>query len=100
MVKQNNGRYTIIAGERRWRAARTVSLEKIPAIILDIDEKKMLEMALIEDLQREDLNPIEEAEGNKQPYEGLQSYTRGGFASRIGEEPICDCKHLKIVKAS
>ena len=62
LVKQNNGRYTIIAGERRWRAARTVGLEKIPAIILDIDEKKMLEIALIENLQREDLNPIEARE--------------------------------------
>nr|WP_297175349.1 ParB/RepB/Spo0J family partition protein [uncultured Agathobaculum sp.] len=58
-----NGYYQIIAGERRWRAARIAGLDDIPAMVLDADESKVMELALIENLQRQDLNPIEEAEG-------------------------------------
>lgn len=57
------GYYQIIAGERRWRAARLAGLKKIPAMVIEADEGKVMEMALIENLQRQDLNPIEEAEG-------------------------------------
>ena len=60
-VKKNGDYYVIIAGERRWRAARIAGLEKIPAIEKDLDELKILEAALIENVQREDLNPMEEA---------------------------------------
>ncbi len=56
-------RYQIIAGERRWRAARIAKLEEIPAMVLDANESEVMEISLIENLQREDLNPIEEAEG-------------------------------------
>jgi len=59
------GFYRIIAGERRWRAAKMAGLIEIPAIIYDMDDKKAAELALIENLQREDLNPIEEAMGYK-----------------------------------
>ncbi len=62
-VSESAGRYTIIAGERRWRAARLAGLETIPALIRDLDKVRRLEIALIENLQREDLNPIEEATG-------------------------------------
>jgi len=58
-----NGYYQIIAGERRWRAARLAELEKVPVRILDVDEQKTAELALVENLQREDLNPLEEAKG-------------------------------------
>ncbi len=58
-----DGYYQIIAGERRWRAARQAGLEDIPAMILDASESEVMELALIENLQRQDLNPIEEAEG-------------------------------------
>ena len=58
--------YQIIAGERRWRAARQAGLEDIPAMILDANEGEVMELALIENLQRQDLNPIEEAEGYEQ----------------------------------
>lgn len=58
-----DGYYQIIAGERRWRAARQAGLEKIPAMVLQAKESEVMELALIENLQRQDLNPIEEAEG-------------------------------------
>lgn len=61
LKQEDNNIYTIIAGERRWRAARLLSLKKIPAIIMNLDDKKLLEVSLIENIQREDLNPIEEA---------------------------------------
>ena len=63
--KLPNGKYQIIAGERRWRACRMAGLTEVPVVIIDADEKKVLEIALIENLQREDLNPFEEANGFK-----------------------------------
>ena len=58
-----NGQYELVAGERRYRAAKQVGLEKIPVIVRDIDEKQAFELALLENLQRDDLNPIDETEG-------------------------------------
>ncbi len=61
----SNGTYTIIAGERRWRACRMAGLESVPVIVKDVDERTVMEVALIENLQREDLNAVEEALGYK-----------------------------------
>ena len=58
-----SGYYQIIAGERRWRASRLANLTEIPAVIIAADDKKAMELALIENLQRQDLNPVEEALG-------------------------------------
>lgn len=58
-----NGYYQIIAGERRWRASRLAGLDEVPVVIMEADDRKAMELALIENLQRQDLNPIEEAEG-------------------------------------
>ena len=60
---EKDGYYQIIAGERRWRAARLAGLKEIPAMVLEAGESEVMELALIENLQRQDLNPIEEAEG-------------------------------------
>lgn len=61
LLRQNGERYVIVAGERRFRAARLAGLDQVPAIVKDLDEAQVMEVALIENLQREDLNPIEEA---------------------------------------
>lgn len=61
VVKKNGSLYEIIAGERRWRACKHIGLKKVPAIIKDVDNSTIAQLALIENLQREDLNPIEEA---------------------------------------
>lgn len=63
--KLSSGYYQIIAGERRWRAARMAGLTQVPAVVIEADDRKAMELAMIENLQREDLNPMEEAEGYK-----------------------------------
>ncbi len=63
--KLASGYYQIIAGERRWRAARMAGLTQVPAVVIEADDRKAMELAMIENLQREDLNPMEEAEGYK-----------------------------------
>lgn len=65
VVRKVNNKYEIIAGERRWRAAKKAKLKKVPCIVKDADEKESLKLALIENIQRQDLNPIEEANAYK-----------------------------------
>ena len=84
MRKLQSGYYQIIAGERRWRAARMAGLTQVPAIVIEADDRKAMELAMIENLQREDLNPIEEAEG----YQVLMSQynmTQEETAQRVGK---------------
>jgi len=63
--KSSEGKYEIIAGERRWLASQNAGLHEVPVVILDIDDSKSLEFAIVENVQRQDLNPIEEARGYK-----------------------------------
>ena len=63
--KSGNGKYEIIAGERRWIAAQKAGLHEVPIVILDLNDNETLEVAIVENIQREDLNPIEEANGYK-----------------------------------
>ena len=65
IVRKNGRKYEIVAGERRWRAAKNAKLKTVPVIVRDYDNAKMAEIALVENIQRHDLNPIEEAEGIK-----------------------------------
>lgn len=79
-----NDIYEIIAGERRWRAAQRAQLHEVPVVIRDMDDKEVLEVALVENLQRQDLNPLEEAEG----YQRLQeefSHTQEDLARVVGK---------------
>ena len=90
------GYYQIIAGERRWRAARQAGLSEIPAVIIEADDKKVMELALIENLQRQDLNPVEEAMG----YQTLmQDYgmTQEETASRVGKSRPAVANALRLL---
>lgn len=84
LVARDGSRYTIIAGERRWRAARLANLSTIPAIVRDWDEIKRQEAALIENIQRDDLNPLEEAQGIARLIDQY-SFTQEAIADRIGK---------------
>ena len=96
LVYRSGRRYTIIAGERRWRAARLAGLDEIPAIVRDWDAVKRLEAALIENLQRDDLNPVEEAMGVK----GLMDQcglTQEAAAERLGRSRPAIANLLRLL---
>ena len=82
--KKNNGKYMIIAGERRWRAGKIAGLKTVPAYIRDFTDKQIKEISIIENLQREDLNPIEAAKAIKQLMEEYK-LTQEAVAERIGK---------------
>ena len=84
VVDTKNGRYKIIAGERRFRASLIAGLKKVPVIIKDLSEQEIKEISLIENLQREDLNPIEEAEALSE-YAALYNLTQEEVAHRVGK---------------
>ena len=90
------GYYQIIAGERRWRAARIAGLDEIPVVIIDADDKKTMELALIENLQRQDLNPVEEAMG----YHTLMSaygLTQEEAAAQVGKSRPAVANALRLL---
>ena len=94
-----NGYYQIIAGERRWRAARMAELREIPAVIIQADDKKVMELALIENLQRQDLNPVEEAMG----YQTLMTeygLTQEETAQRVGKSRPAVANMLRLLALS
>lgn len=80
----SNGTYQLVAGERRWRAARMAGISEVPVIIKEMSEQEVMEIALIENLQREDLNPLEEAEGYKALME-TYNLTQDEVAQRVGK---------------
>ena len=91
-----NGYYQIIAGERRWRAARMANLSDVPAVIIEADDKKAMELALIENLQRQDLNPLEEALG----YQTLMNeygLTQEEAAGRVGKSRPSVANALRLL---
>ena len=91
-----NGYYQIIAGERRWRAARIAGLKEIPVVVIEADDKKTMELALIENLQRQDLNPMEEALG----YKVLMSeygLTQEQTAERVGKSRPAVATALRLL---
>lgn len=95
--KLQSGYYQIIAGERRWRAARMAGLSQVPAIVIEADDRKAMELAMIENLQREDLNPIEEAEGYQQLMEQY-SLTQDETAQRVGKSRSVVANALRLLR--
>lgn len=94
--KTQSGYYQIIAGERRWRAARLAGLQEIPAVVIEADDKKVMELALIENLQREDLNPVEEALG----YQTLMreyGLTQEAAAKQVGKSRPAVANALRLL---
>ncbi|MGY0373831.1 ParB/RepB/Spo0J family partition protein [Clostridium sp. JNZ J1-5] len=95
VLKKEGNVYSIIAGERRWRAAKSIGLKEVPAVILDLDDKSVLEVSLIENIQREDLNPIEEAIAYKKLIDEF-FLTQEELSKRIGKSrtAIANCMRL------
>ncbi|MDR3475684.1 MAG: ParB/RepB/Spo0J family partition protein [Devosia sp.] len=91
------GRYEIIAGERRWRAAQRAGLSDVPVIVRDVDDKESLELAIIENVQRADLNPLEEAQGYGQLMEQFD-YTQQDLAQVIGKSRSHVANTLRLLK--
>ena len=91
-----DGYYQIIAGERRWRAARMANLAEIPAVIIEADDKKAMELALIENLQRQDLNPVEEALGYNRLMEEY-GLTQEDTAKRVGKSRPTVANALRLL---
>ena len=94
-----NGYYQIIAGERRWRAARLASLSEVPAVIIEADDRKAMELALIENLQRQDLNPVEEALGYQSLMEDY-GLTQEEAAKRVGKSRPAVANALRLLGLS
>ena len=94
--KLASGYYQIIAGERRWRAARLAGLDEIPAVIIEADDQKAMELAMIENLQREDLDPIEEAQGFRALVEQY-GMTQEEAARRVGKSRSAVANSMRLL---
>ncbi len=94
--KAQQGGYFLIAGERRWRAAKEAGLKKIPAIIKDVDSSSALELALVENIQRDDLNPLEMAEAFQRLIDEF-SYTQEELSKRVGKDRATIANYLRIL---
>lgn len=97
VLRRNGERYQIIAGERRFRAAKKAGLTAVPAVIRELDDSKMLEVALIENIQRADLNPIEEAISYQRLIEECQ-VTQEEMANRVGKNRSTITNFLRLLK--
>jgi len=95
--KTGGGRYQIVAGERRWRAAQRAGLQRIPSVIRDVPDDKMLELALIENIQRQELNAIEEAYAYKRLIETF-NLTQETVAQRVGRDRTFVTNYLRLLR--
>ncbi len=97
LVRKDGGRYRIVAGERRWRAAQRAGLKEVPAVVREASEREAFELALVENLQREDLNAVEEAEA----YEVLvedHGLTQEAIAQRVGKDRSTVANALRLLR--
>lgn len=97
LLRRRGGMFELVAGERRWRAAQIAELRSVPAIVRDIPDEKLLELALIENIQRADLNPVEEANAYKKLIESL-GLTQEEVAQRVGRDRSFVTNYLRILK--
>ncbi|MGI8556506.1 MAG: ParB/RepB/Spo0J family partition protein [Pyrinomonadaceae bacterium] len=97
VVRKKGGRYEIIAGERRWRASQKAGTNKIPAVVRNVADDKLLELALIENIQRQELNPIEEAKAYKKLIQTI-GLTQEMVAERVGKNRTFIANYLRILK--
>ncbi|GAB6168753.1 ParB/RepB/Spo0J family partition protein [Clostridium carnis] len=96
LLRKQGKNYIIVAGERRWRAAKLLSLKEIPAIVMDLTEKEVLEISLIENIQRQDLNPIEEAIAYKRLLNEFD-LTQEELSKRIGKSRVTITNTIRLV---
>ena len=96
IVRKNNDKFEIIAGERRWQAAQNAGLHKVPIVQVEADDLKSLEFAIVENVQRDDLNPIEEANGYKRLIDDF-NYDQEKFAKFIGKSRAHITNFLRLL---
>lgn len=99
IVRRRGGRYEIVAGERRWRASQRIGLQKIPAIIKEVSDEKLLELALVENIQRQELNAIEEAKAYRKLIDTI-GLTQEMIAERVGKGRTIITTFLRLLKLS
>ncbi len=97
LVRRRDTDYELIAGERRWRAARLAGLTRVPVVIKEVPDENLLEIALIENIQRENLNPIEEAQAYKKLIETV-GLTQEALASRVGRDRSYITNYLRLLR--
>jgi ParB family chromosome partitioning protein len=97
VLTKDGDNYTIVAGERRWRAAKTIGLKEVPAIIMELTSKQILEISLIENLQREDLNPIEEALAFKTLIEEFE-LTQEELGVKVGKSRAAITNSMRLLQ--
>ena len=97
VVRPREGGYELIAGERRWRASQMAGLAKVPIVIRDVDDRTALELALVENLQRENLDPIEEAKGYAQLMDQFD-LTQEEVAAKVGKNRATVANALRLIK--
>ena len=97
VVRSKDGRYEIVAGERRWRAAQRAGLRRIAAVVKEVADDKLLELALIENIQRQELNPIEEAAAYRKLIDSI-GLTQDEVAERVGRERSLIATSLRLLK--
>ena len=97
VVRRVGGRYQIVAGERRWRAAQRAGLKKVPVTYKDVSDDKLLELALIENIQRQELNPIEEAQAYRKLIDSI-GLTQEQVSERVGKERTLITTTLRLLK--
>jgi ParB family chromosome partitioning protein len=97
LVRPSGSRYEIVAGERRWRAAQRAGLLKVPVTIRDVDDANLLQVALIENIQREDLNPIEEAQAYRRLADELQ-LSQESIAGAVGKDRATVANYVRLLR--